>query len=234
MIGPRRSTPELMDDPAVNDGNVDRALKELSVINRWLGGYRVSRLGVGRLSSFLPPNRPVTVLDIGAGGSDLAKALAPLGRRFDVTSLDINFHACARAQEQQQPVTAVNGSAFSLPFRDRSFDVVHASLFLHHCSDAEAQTVLAAFLRVARCGVVINDLHRHSIAYAGITLLTGVLSRSELVRHDAPVSVLRAFRRNEFDSLLSSAPQVSTSISWHWAFRWCVCIALNDACDHGS
>ncbi len=234
MIGARRNIPEMMDDPAVEDGKVVRALKELSVINRWLGGYRVSRLGVGRLISFLPPDRPVSVLDVGAGGSDLQMALAPLDRLFDVTSLDINYHSCVRAVEQRQPVTAINGSAFSLPFRDRSFDIAHASLFLHHCTDTEARTLLADLSRVARCGVVINDLHRHPIAFAGITVLTGVLSRSAIVRHDAPASVLRAFLRSEIDALLPPGLRASSSITWHWAFRWCVSIVLTSAGDHGS
>ncbi len=234
MVGARRNIPEMMDDPAVEDGKVVRALHELAVINRWLGGYRVSRLGVGRLISALSLDRPVTVLDVGAGGSDLPMALAPLRRRFDVTSLDINYHSCVRAMGQRHPVTAVNGSAFSLPFRDRSFDIAHASLFLHHCTDEAAETFLLDLSRVARYGVVINDLHRHTMALAGITVLTGVLSRSAIVRHDAPASVRRAFLRNEIEALLPAGLRASTSISWHWAFRWCVSIALTAARDHGT
>lgn len=234
MIGARRTLPEMMDDPSVADDQVNRALRELSVINRWLGGNRVSRLGVGHLIGSLPLDQPLSVLDVGAGGSDLPKTLGPLRRRFDVTSLDLNFHACVRAGEQRPPVTAVNGSAFSLPFRDRSFDIAHVSLFLHHCTDAEVRTLLADLSRVARRGIVINDLHRHVIAYAGITMLTGILSRSALVRHDAPVSVLRGFLRSEIGALLPSGLQSSTSISWHWAFRWCLCIPLTEKGNHGS
>jgi len=234
MIGSRRTLSEMMDDPSVADDQVDRALNELSVINRWLGGFRVSRLGVGHLINSLPVDRPVSVLDVGAGGSDLPQALAPLGRRVDVTSLDLNFHACVRAGGERPPVTAVNGSALSLPFRDRSFDIAHVSLFLHHCTDAEAQTLLADLSRVARHGIVINDLHRHALAYVGISMLTGIFSRSALVRNDAPVSVLRGFLRGEIDALLPPGLQSSTSVSWHWAFRWCVCIPLTDKGDHGS
>ena len=234
MIGARSALPEMMDAPSVPDDQVDRALKELSVINRWLGGFRVSRLGVARLIGSLPSDPPVSVLDVGAGGSDLPRALAPLGRRFDITSLDLNFHACLRAGEQRPPVTAVNGSAFSLPFRDRSFDIAHVSLFLHHCTDAEARTLLADLSRVARRGIVINDLHRHVIAYAGITMLTGMLSRSALVRYDAPVSVRRGFLRSGIDALLPPGLESAASISWHWAYRWCICIPLNEKGDHGT
>jgi ubiquinone/menaquinone biosynthesis C-methylase UbiE len=234
MIGSRRTLPELMDDPSVADDQVDRALNELSFINRWLGGFRVSRLGVGSLINSLPMDRPVSVLDVGAGGSDLPKALGPLGRQVDVTSLDLNFHACVRAGERRPPVRAVNGSAFSLPFRDRSFDIVHVSLFLHHCTDAEARTLLADLTRVARLGIVINDLHRHALAYVGISMLTGVFSHSALVRNDAPVSVLRGFLRDEIEALLPDGVKTSTSISWRWAFRWCICIPLTPRKHHAS
>jgi len=234
MIGARRILSEMMDDPSVTGEHIDRALKELSVINRWLGGSRVSRLGVGRLIKALPADRPVSVLDVGAGASDLPKVLAPLGRRCDVTSLDVNFHACVRAGGERPPATAVNGSAFSLPFRDRSFDVAHVSLFLHHCTEAEARKLLADLFRVARHGIVINDLHRHAIAYAGIIMLTRILSRSPLVRNDAPVSVLRGFLRSEIGALLPPGFQSSASISWHWAFRWCVCIPLTGTGNHGT
>lgn len=234
MIGARSTLPEMMDDPSVPDAQVDRALKELSAINRWLGGFRVSRLGVMRLINSLPSDRPVSVLDVGAGGCDLPRALAPLGRRFDVTSLDVNFHACLRVGGHYPRFAAVNGSAFSLPFRDRSFDIAHVSLFLHHCTDAEAQALVADLSRVARRGIIINDLHRHVFAYAGITILTGILSRSALVRNDAPVSVLRGFLRGEIEALLPPGVQSAASISRHWAFRWCVCIPLMEKGDHGS
>ena len=234
MIGPRRHLSEMMDDPSVNEEHVDRALKELSVINRWLGGFRVSRLGVRHLINSLPVDRPVSVLDVGAGGSDLPKALARLDRRFDVTTLDVNFHACVRAGRERPPATAVKGSAFSLPFHDRSFDLANISLFLPHCTEAEARKLLADLTRVARQGIVINDLHRHAIAYAGIIMLTRILSRSPLVHNDAPVSVLRGFLRSEINALLPPGFHSSASISWHWAFSWCVCIPLTGRGNHGT
>jgi hypothetical protein len=45
--------------------------------------------------------------------------------------------------------------------------------------------------------VIINDLHRHFFAYYSIRTLTTLFSKSPMVRHDAPVSVRRAFRPAE-------------------------------------
>lgn len=226
MIGGRRNIHEVMDDLAVDEGDLGRALRELSIINRWLGGDRVSRLGVQRILRFLPPARRVTVLDVGAGGSDLPRALAPLGRQFDVTALDVNPRAGEFARNYGRPVTVIVGSAHALPFDEGSFDIAHVSLFLHHCSDEEASALLRNLSRIARYGIVINDLHRHAIAYVSISLLTRLFSRSAIVRHDAPVSVLRAFLRRELEALFPAELRTTVSISWHWAFRWCVSASL--------
>jgi SAM-dependent methyltransferase len=226
MIGGRQDRREFMDDLATSVVDVDRALGELSIINRWLGGDRVSRVGIRRILRLVPADRPVSVLDVGAGGSDLARALAPLGRRFEVTALDLNPLAGAYARKRGRQITFVVGSAHALPFEERSFDIAHASLFLHHCTDDEARTLLENLSRVARYGIVINDLHRHAFAYGAISLLTALLSRSRLVRHDAPVSVLRGFRREELAARVPEDLRSAGALSWHWAFRWCLAIDL--------
>jgi ubiquinone/menaquinone biosynthesis C-methylase UbiE len=220
-----------MDDLEIDPVSIDRALQELSTINRWLGGDRVSRLGVERIVRSLQPDRPVSVLDVGAGGSDLLRALAPIGRRFEVTALDVNPRAGDFARKHGRPVTVVVGSAHALPFEERSFDLAHVSLFLHHCTDEEARVLLDKLSRIARYGIIINDLHRHPIAYASILLLTRLFSQSALVRHDGPVSVLRGFLRRELAAIVPARLQTAASISWHWAFRWCVSITLADPMD---
>ncbi len=213
---------ELMDDPDVSGEELERALRELEIINRWLGGYRTTRIGVGRLTRRLGAGQPMTVLDIGAGGTDLRAILRSSDRRFEVTALDINPRVRELAALHGHGSAVVTGSAHALPYPDRSFDIVHASLFLHHCTDFEAIQLLQQAARIARVGVVINDLHRHAFALAGITALTALLSRSPIVRYDARVSVRRAFTRQDLDTILGRAGIGNATLSWHWAFRWCL------------
>jgi len=221
----RSNMPELMDDPSVQYGELELALEELGVINRWLGGHRTTRLGVDRLTRDLPAAEALTVLDLGAGGADLCAVLRPLDRRFDVTGLDINPNMREFAQRHRHTSGAVTASAHALPYSDRSFDIVHASLFLHHCTDDEAKGVLEQAVRIARVGVVVNELQRHRFARFAIALLTALLARSPIVRHDAPLSVQRGFTRRELAAIVPRAWISRTSLSWHWAFRWCLCIA---------
>ena len=213
---------ELMDAPGVSGEELERALRELEIINRWLGGYRTTRIGMGRLTRRLSADKPITVLDIGAGGTDLHAILRSSDRRFEVTALDINPRVREFAARHGHGSEVVTGSAHALPYPDRFFDIVHASLFLHHCTDFEAIQLLQQAARIARVGVVINDLHRHAFALAGITALTALLSRSPIVRYDARVSVRRAFTRQELDTILGRAGIGNATLSWHWAFRWCL------------
>ena len=74
----------------------------------------------------------------------------------------------------------------------------------------------------ARVGWFINDLQRHPLAWWSIRLLTGWLSRSYLVRNDAPLSVLRGFKRGEWERILQEARMKGYSLQWKWAFRWLV------------
>jgi hypothetical protein len=76
----------------------------------------------------------------------------------------------------------------------------------------------------SRSGFFINDLHRHPLAYHSIRLLTCFFSKSYLVKHDAPLSVLRGFKKKEMEELLNSAGIQHYKIQWKWAFRWLVIV----------
>jgi hypothetical protein len=64
-------------------------------------------------------------------------------------------------------------------------------------SDRDSPRVLAEMWRVSRRRVLVNDLHRHAIAYFSFKLLAALFSKSRMVQHDGPVSVRRAFRPDE-------------------------------------
>lgn len=225
----RRSVlPELMDDPEVPTAEMARALDELEVINRWLGGHAASRAGLRRLLPARPSD--LSVLDVGCGGGEglrgLVAAARRLGHRCRGTGIDRSSAviACARSRAASErlgeDVRFEVADLFDL--EDRSHDVVHAALLLHHLDGDDAPRALEKLVRVARRGVVINDLHRHAFAYHSIGLLTRALSRSRLVRHDASLSVARAFRRRDWREMERSASGVRLRVSWRWAFRWVV------------
>jgi ubiquinone/menaquinone biosynthesis C-methylase UbiE len=213
-----------MDDPSAPEEEVQRALGELDVINAYLGGIATTAKGLQKLSRRFPPG-PLTLLDIGAGGSRWLTRMNNVGRRLLVSSLDSNETICRlrRAKDPLEPVFC--GDARTFPFEDSSFDIVHASLFLHHFSDDDVRMLLLKFLRVSKYGVIINDLQRSGLAWAGIWILTRLFSRSALVRNDGPLSVRRGFTRSELVRLCAGLSASPVSITWSWAFRWLIVIS---------
>ena len=216
----RRYDPEIMDDLSIQDERMDQALRELKQVNMFLGGKSATQKGIRILQKKLALNRPLSVLDLGAGGADVFDgSVQPL----TITVLDRNPRVC-KYLKGSVPYSVICGDALHLSFRERSFDVVHASLFLHHLREEEIRHVLSSCLRISRRGIIINDLRRSIFAYAGIKVLTLLFSKSPMVKHDGPLSVLRGFSRNELETLLAECGITDYSLQRRWAFRWLIVI----------
>ena len=59
--------------------------------------------------------------------------------------------------------------------------------------------------RVARRGIVVNDLLRGRGAWLGAWLLSHLATRNRYTRNDAPLSVRRAYTASELMSLVAAA-----------------------------
>jgi hypothetical protein len=65
--------------------------------------------------------------------------------------------------------------------------------------------MLREMRRVARLGVVVNDLERSRVGLLGAWLIGHLLTANRLTRHDAPLSVRRAYTAMEMATMLRSA-----------------------------
>lgn len=215
---------ELIDAPGLDPAELAECLGELAFINTALGGHRAT---LGALARLIPSGRrEFDVLDVGSGGGDTARSIVAWARRRGLTArvhgIDLAPEAVACARRSSAGLPGLEFSVqdlFGLPAA-RKYDVVHAALLLHHLSDEEAVRALSRMHELCRVGLVVNDLHRHPFAYHSIRRLTALLSRNRLIRHDAPLSVLRGFCRSGLEDLARRASLPAPEISWHWAFRW--------------
>ena len=213
-----------MDDPSIGGPELERTLDELAVINRTLGGTRVSWRGV---SALLPTNQPeVSLLDVGTGAAATPRHLVEQARargvRLRVRGIDLSDTTVAHARSRctgWPEITVERQNLYTLGAEDR-VDIVHSSLVLHHFPGEEAIRALAAMWRLARVGVVINDLHRHPVAWVSIRGLTRVFSKNRLIRSDGAISVLRAFSRAELLALATQAGLPPPELRWEPMFRW--------------
>jgi len=112
-----------------------------------------------------------------------------------------------------------------LPFKQKQFDVLHLSLFLHHFKEDEIKKILLHLEQLTKYGMIINDLQRSLFAFLGIKILTILFSKSKFVKNDGPLSVKRGFKKNELVKILDEL-RFNYEIKYKWAFRWMVVIYL--------
>lgn len=222
----RYSGRELMDDLQASGGDLHQALRELDSINYLLGGNYVTLKGLTQLLDQASPTAP-HIADLGCGSGDMLRRVRRLlvrrGEEAKLTGIDANPNVIAYAEVNTPPscdIVYESLNIFSEEFSRRKFDLVIATLFFHHFSDDELIRFFRQLKDQVSAGMVINDIQRHWFSYFSIKLLTRLFSRSAMVKHDAPVSVLRAFRKKELRDILEKAGIVHYAIKWRWAFRW--------------
>ena len=225
----RCDDPELMDDfAAVSAAEVEDALGELRIVNRLLGGVSTSLAGLEPcLRALRARVEPVRLLDVGTGGGDLPIAIARWCRRaripIRIVAVDLGADACRsarRAARDHPEIEVCRADVFALPFAPRSFHLAHCAMFLHHFTQEEIVRILERLSGLVRESIVVNDLHRHAVAYHAIRILTGLFSRSRLVRNDAPLSVRRGFRAADLADLAARSGLPGFRYRWRWAFRY--------------
>ncbi len=197
-----------LDDPATLAGN----LRDLGRMNRHLGGARLSEMAIEALAAH---RDELSLLDVGTGGADIPLDLMERarrrGRHLRVVGVDSRPEVLAAAVRCQPKVANTEGLELRvgdgrhLEYPDRSFDVAHASLVVHHLSASDTVGLLREMRRVARLGVVVNDLDRSRLGWIGAWLIGHLLTRNRFTRHDAPLSVRRAYSPAEMTAMLRSA-----------------------------
>jgi SAM-dependent methyltransferase len=201
-----------LDDPDVLIGN----LRDLRRVNRWLGGVALSRAAIDALvGRQADTGTSITLLDVGTGAADIPVALLAdwqrRDRHLEVTAVDSRAEVLFAARmarpaiDRVKRLTLATADGRSLPYPDDSFDVVHASMVIHHLEPADAVTLLREMRRVSRRGVVVNELRRGWLYWLGARLLAWIGTRNRFTRHDGPLSVRRAYSVGELRALLAVA-----------------------------
>lgn len=223
----RSYQPELLDlgPSAYTDKEYEDCLYQLARIGEILGGDKAT------IKTIMRHPVPKSILDVGCGGGQFTLKLAGQFPKAQVLGIDLSSQAIAFSK-QRLSETPLKNVHFEVPltpelsYKRNSFDIVTSTLVCHHMNDAQLVDFLKRSYEIAAKYVIINDLHRHWLASKGFALLAKPLFANRLIEHDGLLSIKRAFKKRDWIHYLQAAeiPLGACSISWHWAFRWVVCI----------
>lgn len=207
----RANLSEWMDEPCTYE-DFRACLLSLRRSNRLTFNYRPTMqwLDQFRAVASLPRDRPLHILDVGSGGGDMLRRIetwAAQNRfRVSLTGVDLNPHATRAAREFTPAFSRIRwitGDALTAEMEPP--DLIVSSLLTHHLSEPAIVQFLRWMEATATAGWFVNDLHRDPFAYRFYRVFSTVLRFHRFVRHDGPVSILRAFRREDWARMLQEA-----------------------------
>jgi 2-polyprenyl-3-methyl-5-hydroxy-6-metoxy-1,4-benzoquinol methylase len=222
----RNRRPEVMDQPGLSPERHRGALRGLARINFWSGSARILWSGLRDLAREAAP-RPLRILDLATGGGDVPLRLWRRARRAGIPLVlegcDLSETAITHAREAAAKVgadvrffvhDALNGPTLT------GYDAVTCSLFLHHLDDDEACTLLRKMAETAGRLVLVNDLARSVTGLVLAHVVTRLLTLSDVVHTDGPISVEAAFTPAEALSLANRAGLGGAVVGRRWPCRW--------------
>lgn len=192
---------EEMDRPDCDPVLLSRTYAQFPLINAVVSGWRRNYRRF--LHPVLAAKGGGTILDIGAGGGDLARALARWTRRdgldVSVTGIDPDprAHAYVQSRPQVPGLTFRQGFSSALVAEGRQFDVVVSNHLLHHLSPEEFAGVLADSELLARSLVLHSDIERSPWAYGLFSAGTLPFFHRSFIRSDGLTSIRRSYTHAE-------------------------------------
>jgi SAM-dependent methyltransferase len=177
----------------------------------------------GRIAS----GRPIRIVDVGSGYGDLLRAVDRWGLKrgldLDLVGVDLNPWSARSARQATMPDRPIRWLTADVFAYDEPCDVVVSSLFTHHLGDSELVRFLTWMEGHARVAWFVNDLHRHPFSYYGFGLLARIMRWHRFVQHDGPVSIARAFSREDWLRLLrQNGLDGVARVERRFPFRLCV------------
>jgi len=199
---------EMMDRPQPVSAELERDLLNIRRFNRYFGSYRLVLRFVRR---WIKPGDRVRIVDLATGSGDIPRLIVDhvrkIGAKVEIDALDrqsATLEIARKLSANYPEISYLEANLLEWQPSDR-YDIVLCSLVLHHFSNEDAVRVLQRCRQLSRKFVLVSDLRRGFLAAAGVYLLTGLIFREPMTRHDARLSAARAFSFSELDELARRA-----------------------------
>jgi SAM-dependent methyltransferase len=195
---------ELMDRPQPVSSQLLIDLQNLEKLNRYFGSHA---LVLRFLKRWARAGESVRIIDLCTGFGDIPRRMVDWCRKNAVTvriaAVDSQAATLELAETAGYPeISFVRADVFEF---EEPADLVFCSLALHHFSDDKAGELMRRIKQMASRAVLISDLERTDLGILGIDFLTATLFRQPMTRHDARLSIRRAFSFREMHRLAEEA-----------------------------
>lgn len=239
MFKKRSDKKELMDDLQIDEPSLEKNLKEIEFTNRWLGSRKTLIRALEILyksdkQKFQDCN--FVLADLGCGSGDLLRVIRAWAGskqlKLQLIGIDANpfmINYARSKSELSDFIQYQQHDVLSAEFKKLQFDIITLNSFCHHFNNDELPQLLMQLQQQCKLAIIINDLHRHWLPFFGIKWLSFLGNFSSLAQHDGPLSILRAFKKNELDKIMQQASIKSYRIIWKWLFRWQVIICCKNS-----
>jgi ubiquinone/menaquinone biosynthesis C-methylase UbiE len=202
------ASPELLDTRQPVSRKLEASLQSLRVLNKYFGAYSLVRHFMRR---WLEPGRTYRMLDLATGFGDIPRMIVNWSRRHGVSvridAVDLNpatLEIARKASAAYPEIQFIRADARNFS-EAMTYDVVTCSLALHHFSELDAMKVLRRACELSHDKVLVADLERTWFTWACVQAVTTVAARDPMTRHDAKLSVKRAFSYHELGDLALEA-----------------------------
>lgn len=217
---------EYMDTFSGTIKELKTVLRDITKANTILGGNAITVAGVFRLVESVS-KKSYTILDMGCADGNMLRTIAieARKRKYDVKLIGVDLSAdalsLARDASKDFPeITYYEKDILGTDFSDFECDIVTSTLTMHHFKNDGILRFLHQFQRLARIGIVINDLHRNRWAYQLFKPFSIFFIRSRIAYEDGLLSITKGFTRKDLQLLSNQLPALEHEIAWKWAFRY--------------
>jgi len=200
--------PELMDRSQPDSPELEACLKNLGKINYCFGSHQLIRRF---LRAWFSPGRSYRILDLATGFGDIPRMMVEWARprRINLRIDAVDFRSATlgvarRWSENYREISYIEADARNYSDQ-QTYDLVCCSLALHHFSDEDAVKLLRRMRNLSHDKILVTDLERNSLNWVSVYLLTALVFREPMTRHDGRVSIKRAFSFAEMNRLAAAA-----------------------------
>ena len=212
------ATTERMDDPDCDLAMLHRTYAQFQIVNRVVAGWQ--RTYRHYLRPVLRRDRINTLLDIGAGGADVTRAISRWAQRdgfaLHITAADPDerAHAWATQRDPAGDIDYQRALSSDLVKQDKTFDLVISNHLLHHLPDTALQGLLDDSKLLARVRAIHSDIRRSRTAYLLFSVGTLPFFSGSFIREDGLISIRRSYTENELRTAASPGWRVHAQRPW--------------------